>query len=368
MKTFILSMMIAFVSVSVYAQMDIPSEGGNRRAFISEEVGITSISIKYSRPGVKGREGKIWGGVVANGFNIFNFITNKPTSPWRAGANEATVISFEHDVKVEGKELMAGAYALFMAMGPDTVTIIFSKQTEAWGTFYYREEDDVLRVKVRPVGLDKSVEWLKYEFIEHNDKNCVIGMQWEKISVPFKVEVDVDSIVLLRVREQLISSKGFASGNLIHASRYFFEKNIFMEEALEWAQRAVSGKPYGQTGFDGYRTLAIGYEKLNLTAQADSVMNEGLLIANMNQHLAYGKTLIKQSRMDRAVDVLQGAFERYGDSYAVNNSLSYAYSGIGDYAKASEFANKALIQASNPQAKSIVSANIEKLKERKDIN
>lgn len=368
MKTLILSIVIAFASLSVRAQMDIPSEGGNRRAFISEEVGITSISIKYSRPGVKGREGKIWGGLVANGFSTFNFVTNKPTSPWRAGANEATVISFEHDVKVEGKDLKAGAYALFMAMGTDTVTVIFSKQKEAWGSFYYREEDDVLRVKVRPLGLDKNVEWLKYEFIEHNDKNCVISMQWEKISVPFKVEVDVDNIVLARVREQLTSAKGFASGNLIHASRYFFEKNIFMEEALGWAQRAVSGKPFGQTSFDGYRTLAIGYEKLNRFEQADSVMNEGLIMANMNQHLAYGKTLIKQLRMDRAVDVLQAAFERYGDIYTVNNSLAYAYSGTGDYAKALDFAKKALIQAPNPQAKSMVSENIEKLKERKDIN
>jgi hypothetical protein len=80
------------------------------------------------------------------------------TSPWRAGANEATTISFEHDVKVEGKDLKAGTYALFMAMG-DSVTLIFSNQKDAWGSFYYRPEEDVLRVKVKPAILDKGVEW-----------------------------------------------------------------------------------------------------------------------------------------------------------------------------------------------------------------
>ena len=79
----------------------------------------------------------------------FSFITNKMSSPWRAGANEATVISFEHDVKVEGRELKAGSYALFMAVGTDSVMLIFSKQTEAWGSFYYKPEDDMLRVTVK---------------------------------------------------------------------------------------------------------------------------------------------------------------------------------------------------------------------------
>ena len=116
--------------------MDLPPSGGNARAKITEEVGITDITISYSRPDVKGREGKIWGSLITYGFSTQSFITNKNTSPWRAGANENTTITFEHDVKVEGKSIKAGTYGLSMAVWPDSVTIIFSNQSNAWGYIY----------------------------------------------------------------------------------------------------------------------------------------------------------------------------------------------------------------------------------------
>jgi hypothetical protein len=369
MKKIFLSNVIALTAFIATAQMDIPPDGGNIKACISEDVGITSISIKYCRPGMKGREGKIWGIVVPNGFGAFNFIRFNNSSPWRAGANEATVISFEHDIKLEGKDLKAGTYALFMAMGTDSVQLIFSRQADTWGSFYYREEDDVLRVKVKPVVLDKAVEWLKYEFIEHKEKSCVIAMQWEKLSVPFKVEVDVDNIVLARIKEQAQGVKGFISANWLQASRYFFMKGINMEEALGWAQRAVTGQPFGQSGFDAYKNLAMGYEKMNRMPQADSVMNAGLTIANINQYIAYGTALIAQKRKDnRAAEIMLAARVKFGDVYAVNNGLSYVYSAKGDYAKALEYANKALTQAPAPQLKTSINSNIEKLKAGKDIN
>lgn len=349
------------------AQMDIPPVGFNPRSTIVEEVGITSITLKYSRPGVKGREGKIWGSVVAYGFGSFNFINGNMSSPWRAGANEATIISFEHDVKVEGKDLKAGSYALFMAMEKDSVTLIFSRQTDAWGSFYYTPESDVLRVKVKTGSLDKTVEWLKYEFIEHTENSCVIAMQWEKISVPFTVQVDVQNIVLARMRAELTGAKGFTSANNLQASMYCFENKINLEEAIGWAKRAVTGQPFAQSGFEAYRNLANGYETMNRIPQADSVMNEGLLIANINQYTGYGKALIAKKRLERAIEVLLNAGKKFGDVYAVNNVLSYAYSAKADYANALVCANKALSQAP-AQAKVLVAANIEKLKAGKDIN
>ena len=209
MKKLQLLAAILLFTATAFAQLDLPASGNNTRATISEEVGVTSITIKYSRPDVNKREGKIWGdgNVVTYGFSTQNYITNKNTSPWRAGANENTIIIFEHDVKVEGQALKAGTYSLHMAMGADNVTLIFNTQSEAWGSFYYDEKYDALRVNVKPVALDKSVEYLKYEFIEHKEKYCVIAMQWEKLSVPFKVDVDVDNIILARLREQLTSQE-----------------------------------------------------------------------------------------------------------------------------------------------------------------
>ena len=369
MKLSALLIAIFFITNTAVAQLDLPPGGNNPRATISEEVGITSITIKYSRPDVNKREGKIYGdaNVVTYGFSTSSFITNQNTSPWRAGANENTIISFEHDVKVEGQPLKAGTYGLFMAMGADNVTIIFSKQSDAWGSFYYDEKYDALRVNVKPVALDKSVEYLKYEFIEHKEKYCVIAMQWEKLSVPFKVEVDVDNIVLARLRDQLTSRQGFTPALILTAVQYCFNKNINLDEALVWSKKAIDGQG-GQKTFITLRNLATAYEKLNRIPEADSAMNEALLIATANQYTAYGRQLITQKRADKALDVFKANQKRYGDIFGVNNGLMSGYSAKGDFKNAIKFAEKAMTQAPNDAAKKTLEGQIAKLKEGKDIN
>ena len=351
------------------AQMDLPPSGGNPRATISEEVGITSITIKYSRPDVNKREGKIYGdgNLVPYGFTTNSFITNKNTAPWRAGANENTIITFEHDVKIEGQPLKAGTYSLHMAMGADNVTLIFNTQSEAWGSFYYDEKYDALRVNVKPVALDKSVEYLKYEFIEHKEKYCVIAMQWEKLSVPFKVDVDVENIVVARLREQMTSQKGFTPALELQAAQYCLNKNINLEEAQIWSKRAIDGVG-GQKTYITLRNLATAYEKLSRIPLADSTMTEALLIATANQYTGYGRILITQKRMDKAMEVFTASQKRYGDVYNVNAGFVSYYSAKGDFKEALVYADKALAQVPNEAAKNVINGFITKLKEGKDIN
>lgn len=359
---------LVILPLTIQAQMDIPPNGFNPRATISEEVGITSITIKYSRPGVKGREGKIWGEVVANGFGAYNFSTGGLTSPWRAGANKATTIRFEHDVKVEGKDLEAGTYALFMAMETNEVTLIFSRQIEAWGSFRYEEADDVLRVKIKPMVQNRSVEWLKYEFIDHREDGCTIAMLWEKKLVPFNIDIDVDKIVLARIREEFKGVKGFISANRIHASMYYFEKNTNLDEALSWAELAVTGKPFGQNPFAAYENLVNGYEKAGRTAEADRVLLEGLQIADPGQFTLFNKKLIRQGRSKTAVEIMLLAEKRFGDTFNVNNGLAHAYSAAGNYKKALTFAKKALTQATSEKHKAGLEEDIKNLKSGNDIN
>jgi hypothetical protein len=363
--------LLVFISISYssIAQMDLPPSGGNPRAMVSEEVGITSITIKYSRPDVNKREGKIFGdgNRVPYGFKEQNFATGKNESPWRAGANEATTISFEHDVKVEGKDIKAGTYALFMAIGADKVTLIFSNQTEAWGSFSYDPQDDVLRVDVKPVPLDKSVEWLKYEFIEHGEKHCVVAMQWEKVSVPFRINVDVDNIVYASLKREMTGRKSFTPALELQAAQYLLNKNIYLEDALKWSINAVSG-PAGQRTYITLRNMAVAYEKLNRIPEADSVMNEALAIATANQYTAYGRQLIAQKRVDKAMEIFKASEKRFGDMFGVHNGLMSGYSAKGDFKNAIKHAEKAMAQAPSDAAKKTVEGQLAKLKEGKDIN
>jgi Protein of unknown function (DUF2911) len=354
---------LMLLPVAGMAQMDLPPSGNNVRAKITEEVGITDITIKYSRPDVNGREGKIWGGLVTYGFSSTNLNTNQNNMPWRAGANENTTVSFEHDVKVEGKNIKAGTYGLHMAVWPDSVILIFSNQTDSWGSFFYDDKQDALRVTVKPVVLDKSVEYLKYEFIEQKEKSCVIAMQWEKLSVPFKVDVDVENIVVARMREQVISQKGFNQLNLVAAANYCLNKNINLAEALTWSQRAAGLKSFGTLS-----TLGTAYTKNNKLPQADSAMNEALVFANPNQYMGYGRSLITAKRVERALEIFNANEKKNGDVYAVNAGFMSYHSAKGDFTNALKHANKAMAQAPNEATKKIIEGFIAKLKEGKDIN
>lgn len=185
--------------------------------------------------------------------------------------------------------------------------------------------------------------------------------------MPFKVEVDVDNIVLARLREQVTSQKGFNSTNMIQASSFWFNKNINLEEALGWAQRAVTGVN-GQKSYPSLRNLATGYEKLNRLVQADSVMTEALTMANVNQYIGYGRALITQKRNDKAMEIMLAGKTRFGDVLSVNNGMMYAYSAKGDFKNALIHAEKAMTQVTNDAAKKTLEGHVTKLKEGKDVN
>ena len=118
---------------------------------------------------------------------------NAKQSPWRAGSNENTTIQFTTDVKVEGQLLPAGKYAFFVAYDPGECTLIFSKNSNSWGSYFYNPAEDALRVKVKPMPADKSVEWLKYEFTNETESSVPLALEWEKLVIPFKVEVDLNA-------------------------------------------------------------------------------------------------------------------------------------------------------------------------------
>ena len=185
--------------------------------------------------------------------------------------------------------------------------------------------------------------------------------------IPFSVEVDVENIVLASLRDQVEGQKGFNSSNMIQASQYCFSKNINLEEALGWAQRAITGFG-GQKSYLSLRNLATGYEKLSRLSQADSIMVEALSMANVNQYTGYGRALISQKRLDKAMEVFLANQKKNGDVFAVNNGLMYGYAAKSDFKKALQSAEKAMAQASNDAAKKTLEGQIAKLKEGKDVN
>lgn len=142
-------------------------------ASVSQRVGLTNVEIRYHRPAVKGRA--IWGGLVPY------------DAVWRAGANNATTISFENAVKVAGKDVPAGTYSFFAVPTAKSWTLVLNKTAEQWGAYKYAQAEDLLRFEVQPTEAPMQ-EWLRYTIEPTGSSSAQVRLAWEKLAVEFSVE------------------------------------------------------------------------------------------------------------------------------------------------------------------------------------
>jgi hypothetical protein len=364
-NTFITGLVV-LIATSAFAQLKSVPNGGNKKAWIGERIGITDVTIQYNRPGVKGREGKIYGTpIVHTGFvdKSSEYGTSK-SAPWRAGANENTTIEFSTDVKIEGKDLPAGKYGFFIAYDPKECIVIFSKNSTSWGNYFYNENEDVLRVKVKPTTLDKSVEWLKYEFTEQTNTSTVIVMQWEKLSVPFKVEVDLNKTQIASFRDELRGEKGFTWETWNQAAQFCLQNDVNPEEASTWADMAM----LQQKNFQTYSTKALLLDKLGKGKQADSLMKEALPMGSMTDLHQYAKRLITLKKPANALEIFKLNAKKNPNQFTTHVGLARGYSANADFKNALAQAKLALPLAPDPVNKSSVESMIKKLENKQDIN
>lgn len=367
MKPILLILLIIFSLNSSSQNLTTTPSGGNKKAMVGEQVGLTKVVIHYDRPGVKGREGKIWGQLIPVGFFDQGFGSTKE-APWRAGANENTTIEFSTDVKIGGQPLPAGKYGFFIAYDPNESTIIFSKNSTSWGSYYYNPSEDALRVKVKPVSLDKSVEWLKFEFSDQTNNSAIISLQWEKLAIPFKVEVDLIATQLAIFRQELRTQKGFTWQSWNQAAQWALQNNTNLDQALLWADSASSATFGGNLVFQPQSTKAMILEKLGQREEAAAIMKKAMPLANMFELHQYARVLLSQKRNKEAFDVFKANYDKNPNQFTTIMGLVRGYSGIGDYKSALKYAQQALPMAPDSNNRNSVESMITKLKEGKDIN
>jgi hypothetical protein len=185
MNATVRSFSIVFAFVSIFATgllAQTPngdSPAASPAATLKQRIGLTDIEIVYSRPGVKGRV--IYGGLVP--YNVV----------WRTGANASTKISFTTPMKFNGTEIPAGRYALYTIPGEKEWTVIISKDTNSFGAFGYKQENDLVRLKATPVKLAEPVETFTIDINDIRDESATLNLIWEKTRVPIKLAVEVVS-------------------------------------------------------------------------------------------------------------------------------------------------------------------------------
>lgn len=247
-------MAIQLTGAALAQQLDLPRPSPN--ASVSQTVGVTEITLRYSRPGVKGR--KIWGDLVPYG------------QVWRTGANENTTIKFSTPVKIEGHELPAGIYGLQTIPTEGDWTVIFSKDANEWGAFNYKQEDDALRIQAKPQPAELR-ERMGFDFEDVTDTSTKVVLHWEKLKVPFTVEVDTPKLVVAKVQDAVRMP--------LQAANFCIQNNTCLDEAGRWIDASIAL----QESFSNLRAKAMLLAKKNDTKGAAAYGEKALAAAKTAQ-------------------------------------------------------------------------------------
>ena len=333
-------MLLVFTPNQVDAQLKMPA--ASPEAEISQRVGITDITIHYSRPFAKGRT--IWGDLVPYGFNDFGFGTSK-SAPWRAGADYNTTIEFTHDVSIQGSKVPAGKYGLFMALEEtDDVMIILSSNTTSWGSYFYDEAEDVLRFNVKAQANSEMVEMLTFNFKTVDETSATASLTWGEKEIPFTIDVDVTEVVMTDIEKNLRNPIGFEQSTWDEAATFAFDAGQH-DKALEWVNGSISGNFFSKETFSNLSLKAQILEEKGMTSDATEILNKALPLGTSNDIYRLGSRFLQKKNIGKAMEVMTANVENNDGAFPSNYGLARVYSAKGEYKVALEHLEKSMALA-----------------------
>lgn len=362
-------------ALAQFGGITVPPSGDNQHSIVTQYIGPVQLSIDYHSPNVHApdgsdRRGKVWGALVPYGLANLGYGTCGDQCPWRGGANENTVFTTSHDIKVQGQPLKAGSYGLFFIPGENEWTVIFSKNHTSWGAFTYAAKEDVLRLTAKP---DKSEyhEWLSYEFTDRETDHATVALKWEDLQLPLLINVDnISDIYVETIANELRNSAGFNYRNWSTAAEYCLQSKTHLDLGLQWAQTAVSSPSYGKEDFTTLSTLAQLQEANGQTAESQKTMDKALndrSAGPIDIHM-YARTLQQMKKTDEAIKIFELNTKRYPNVWPTEVGLTRAYSAKGNYKEALKHARIALAQAPDEGNKKNIEGMIKTLESGKDVN
>jgi Protein of unknown function (DUF2911) len=326
--------------------LDLPRQ--SQHALVSQRIGITDITINYHRPLANGRQ--IWGKVVPYG------------QVWRAGANENTIITFTDPVTIEGQPLDKGTYGLHMIPGENQWTVIFSKSFKDWGSFAYNQEQDALRVTVKPQAAELH-DALAYDFDDVKPDSTVVTLRWEKVAVPFKVGVKVNDLVTTSIHRQLHGLNQYYWEGWDDAAGYFLANKINLEEALKDEDQSIQV----EERYDNLLSKSKILEALGRQEDAKVFRNRALEQANALQLYFYARQLQGEKKQDEALGIYRSNAKKFPDYWTSHLGLARVYSAQGDFDSAVKEVKLSLIGAPGAN-KSSLENYVKRLQSKEDIN
>ena len=333
-------------------RMTLPPSGGNQRSTVTQAIGPVEVSVSYSGPSVVApdgtdRRGKVWGELVKYGLQKDAYGTCGDQCPWRAGANENTVFRASHPVLVEGKPLAAGAYGVHMIPGAEEFTVIFSRNSTSWGSYFYDAREDALRVQVKPRKAPFT-PWLTYEFVERRPDRATVVLRWDELEVPVTVAVEnPTSLWVESLGKELRGQRGGTWQSWDEAAQFCLREKVNLPEALRWAEYAAHAAYVGTENFETLSTLADAQAANGLADESKKTMQLALNYpsATPGELHMYARQLQTQGKTREAVAVFQLNGKRYPGVWPVNVGLARAAAASGNSKDALKYAKAALAQA-----------------------
>jgi len=221
-KTFASVLLMGLMSLSVTAQ-DLPQPSPH--ATFTQRVGVTDISMYYSRPAVRGRE--IWGGLVPY------------DEVWRAGANSSTKIEFSTDVRIGDNEVKAGKYAVYIIPSQDAFTFIISNYVDGWGVDEYTEKTDVVRVKAPVEKNQMAQENMLFSIDKITNNSCILYLTWGNVKTGIEISINTNEFAQEILKKSVKEADGSYSV-YNKAASYLLENDGDKAEALALAIKSTN--------------------------------------------------------------------------------------------------------------------------------
>src|SRR5256886_15582495 len=292
LKPFAICFAILGLGGGVSGQNDLSPPDVSQAVEVKQRIALTDITWKYHRPLVNGR--RIWGGLVPY------------AKVWRAGANENTTIEFSDPVSVEGQPLAKGIYGLHMIPNPDSWTVIFSKTNTAWGSYSYNQDEDALRVNVKPKPLAEQKAALEFEFEDLKPDSTAVTLKWEELGVPFTVSIKDAEQTLQNIRAQLKGRGQFTWQALDEGAQFCLTRKINLDEALRWADASIQN----EERFDNLSTKADILKARNRPDEAKATWSHAVEIATAPPLYSYGRRLQSQKQGAEAMEIFKEVAKR----------------------------------------------------------
>ncbi len=340
MKKIITIFVFAALAGKLSAQsITLPPSGDNQKSSVTQWIGPVAVTITYNSPDVHGpqgedRTGHIWGELVPYGFTDPGYGTST-SAPWRAGANENSTIEFSHNVKIDGKDVPAGKYGIFLDVEKEGPwTWILSKDANNWGHYHYNPNNDAVRVKADPKETSYT-EWLTFGFDDRQANSAVAYLAWEKKRVDFKIEVpNVNLLYLDQIRAELKGHRmGFSNESWLDAAQFCAQNKINLDEALTWADYAISGRYIGKEDFNSFQTKAMVLSAMGKEEEAHTFMTKAINhpTATVRGIHQYGRSLLMSGKKDQAMEVFKLNRQKHPeDKFTTYVGLARGYTALGD--------------------------------------